>query len=63
VFEFEIPAGGGRVLEILGADLAWQEDSRWMMGMLSIAQEQSRWQLALGGGSLYYLFCLRDRRS
>jgi hypothetical protein len=23
--EFEIPAGGGRVLEILGADLAWQE--------------------------------------
>jgi len=47
-FEFEIPASGGRVLEILGADLAWQEDSRWMLGMLSIAQEQSRWQLALG---------------
>jgi len=47
-FEFEIPAGGGRVLEILGADLAWQEDSRWLRGMLSIAQEQSRWQLALG---------------
>ena|SRR5215510_9286816 len=47
-FEFEIPTGGGRVLEILGADLAWQEDSRWMLGMLSIAQEQSRRQLALG---------------
>ena len=47
-FEFEIPAGSGRVLEILGADLAWQEDSRWMLGMLSTAQEQSRWQLALG---------------
>jgi hypothetical protein len=47
-FEFEIPAGGGRVFEILGADIAWHEDSRWMLGMLSIAQEQSRWQLALG---------------
>src|SRR5262245_61135696 len=47
-FEFEIPEGGGRVLEILGADLAWQEDSRWTLGMRSIAQEQTRWQLALG---------------
>src|SRR5262245_1502322 len=47
-FEFEIRANGGHVLEILGADLAWQEDSHWMLGMLSIAKEQSRWQLALG---------------
>src|SRR5262245_20790595 len=47
-FEFEIPAEGGCVLEILGADLAWQEDSHWTLGMLSIAQEQSLRQLALG---------------
>jgi len=47
-FEFEIPVGGGHVLEILGADLAWQEDSRWTLGMLSIAQEQSLRQLSLG---------------
>ena len=47
-FEFEMPAGGGRVLEVFGADLAWQEDPRWMLGMLSIAQEHSRRQLALG---------------
>ena len=47
-FEFEIPEGGGRVLEILGADLAWQEDSYWTLGLLSIAREYSRWQMALG---------------
>jgi len=46
-FEFEIPVGGGRVLDVLGADLAWQEDSHWMLGMLSIARDQSRWQLAV----------------
>jgi hypothetical protein len=47
-FAFDIPEGGGRVFEIVRADLAWREDSRWLLGLLSIAQEQSRWQLALG---------------
>jgi hypothetical protein len=47
-FEFAIPEGGGRVFEILRADLAWQEDPRWLCGLLSIAQEHSRQQLALG---------------
>jgi hypothetical protein len=47
-FEFDIPEGGGRVFEIVRADIAWQEDPRWLCGLLSIAQEQSRWQLALG---------------
>jgi hypothetical protein len=47
-FEFDIPEGGGRVFEIIRADLAWREDSHWLCGLLSIAQEQSRQQLALG---------------
>jgi hypothetical protein len=28
--------------------LGWQEDARWLLGLLSIAQEHSRRQLALG---------------
>jgi hypothetical protein len=47
-FEFEIHEGGGRVLELIRADLAWEEDPRWLVGLLSIAQEHSRRQLALG---------------
>jgi hypothetical protein len=39
---------GGRVLELIRPDLAWQEDSHWLLGLLSIAQEHSRWELALG---------------
>ena len=39
---------GGRVLELIRPDLAWQEDSWWLLGLLSIEQEHSRWQLALG---------------
>jgi hypothetical protein len=47
-FEFDILEGGGRVFEILGADRIWREDSEWLCGLLEIAQEQSRRQLALG---------------
>jgi len=47
-FEFVIPEGGGRVLEIIRPDLAWKEDRRWLCGLLTIAQEQCRQQLALG---------------
>jgi hypothetical protein len=47
-FDFTIPEGGGQVLEILGAEMAWREDRRWLCGLLAIAQEQSRQQLALG---------------
>ncbi len=47
-FDFDIPEGQGRVFEILRPDLAWQEDSPWLCGLLSIAEEQSRRQLALG---------------
>jgi len=44
----EAPKDGGRVLELIRPDLAWEEDSRWLRGLLSIAQEHSRWELALG---------------
>ncbi len=47
-FDFDVPARGGRVFEILRPDIAWQEDSRWLLGLLSIAQEYSHRQLALG---------------
>jgi hypothetical protein len=47
-FEFDVPEGGGRVLELVRADLAWREGPGWLLGLLSIAQEHSRRQLALG---------------
>jgi hypothetical protein len=47
-FEFDIPDAGGRVFEIVGGDPVWQEDPEWLCGLLEIAQEQSRRQLALG---------------
>jgi hypothetical protein len=47
-FDFDVSENRGRVFEILGAELAWQEDTRWLIGLLSIAQERSRWHLALG---------------
>jgi hypothetical protein len=46
--EFDIPEGGGRLLEVVRADLAWREDPAWFLGLLSIAQEHSLRQLALG---------------
>jgi hypothetical protein len=47
-FYFQIPAGKGHVLEVIGANNAWHEDRRWFCGLLAIAQKQSREQLALG---------------
>jgi hypothetical protein len=47
-FEFDIPDAGGQVFEIVGGEFVWQEDPEWLCGLLAIAQEQSRRQLALG---------------
>jgi hypothetical protein len=47
-FEFEISEAGGRVMELLRADLAWREEPDWFLGLVSIAMEHSRRQLALG---------------
>jgi hypothetical protein len=61
-FEFDVPEGGGRVFQIIRADLAWQEDSRWLLGLLAIAQERSRWQLA-HGRRFFTLLVLPERSS
>lgn len=47
-FEFTVPEDGGKVFEIVRADIAWREDPRWLLGLLAIAQEASRRELALG---------------
>lgn len=47
-FDFDVPAGGGKVFELVRADVAWKEDPHWLLGLLSIAQEASRRELALG---------------
>lgn len=47
-FEFQIPDGGGRVLELIGAEVGYLEDSSWMLELLWIAQMHSLKQLALG---------------
>jgi hypothetical protein len=53
---------GGRVLEIIRPDLAWQEDSRWLLGLLSIAQAHSRQELALGR-RFFTLLVIPDKTS
>jgi hypothetical protein len=47
-FEFEIPAEGGLVFELVRPDIAWRDEPRWLLGLLVIAQEFSLHQLALG---------------
>jgi len=47
-FEFNVPASGGVVFELFRADIVWREDSRWLLGLLQIAMEHSRFHLACG---------------
>lgn len=47
-FGFDLKPGQGHVLELLNAEVAHREDPRWLAGLLAIAHEHSRWQLALG---------------
>ncbi len=47
-FDFDLKPGQGHVLELLNAEVAQQEDLRWLNGLLSISHEYSRNQLALG---------------
>ena len=39
---------GAVAFEVLSPEVVWQEDSRWLLGILSIASEQSLQWLALG---------------
>ena len=47
-FDFTVREDEGCIVEVLGADRAWQEDPRWLMGLLAIAQSRSREHRALG---------------
>jgi hypothetical protein len=60
-FEFDLKPGQGHVLELLGADVAYREDPRWTTGLLAIAHEYSRWQLALG--ARFFSMLVLDRGS
>ena len=55
-FEFDLKPGQGHVLELLNSDVAHKEDPRWLAGLLAIAHEYSRWQLALGARFFATLF-------
>lgn len=46
-FEMEVPENG-LVLEIVDAEVAWKEDPRWFLGLISIASAHSMRHLALG---------------
>jgi hypothetical protein len=47
-FAFDLQPRQGYVLELLNAEVAYREDAHWLSGLLAIAHEHSRWQLALG---------------
>jgi hypothetical protein len=47
-FDFDLKPGQGHVLELLNTDVLYSEDLQWLTGLLAIAHEYSRWQLALG---------------
>jgi len=47
-FCFEVPEQGGLVLELLRPDLLWEQEPQWLIGMLTIAQEHTRYHLAFG---------------
>jgi hypothetical protein len=47
-FEFDVPASGGLVFELFRPDVVWREDPRWLLGLLAIASEHSRYHLACG---------------
>lgn len=47
-FEFALPESGRFVLELLEPEKLWREDPSWFDGLLTIASEYSRIQLALG---------------
>jgi hypothetical protein len=47
-FEFEVSEEGGKVFELVRPDVTWQQDARWLLGLLAIAEEASRRKLAVG---------------
>jgi hypothetical protein len=47
-FDFDVPLSGGLVFELLQPDTLLAEGSGWLLGLLSIASEHSRYHLACG---------------
>lgn len=47
-FDFDVPVSGGLVFELLQPDTLLAKDSRWLLGLLAIASEHSRYHLACG---------------
>lgn len=60
-FHFDLKPGQGHVLEVLNAEVAYREDPRWFAGLLAIAHEHSRRQLALG--ACFFVTLFLDRGS
>ena len=60
-FEFDLKPGQGHVLELLNAEIANRENHEWLSGLLAIAHEHSRWQLALG--ARFFATLILDRGS
>src|SRR5580765_573811 len=60
-FEFNLKSGHGHVLELLNAEVAHREEPQWLSGLLAIAHEHSRWQLALG--ARFFAMLVLDRGS
>lgn len=60
-FEFDLKPGTGHVLELLNAEVAQHEDPKWLSGLLAIAHEYSRRQLAIG--SRFFATLVLDRGS
>lgn len=61
-FEFDVPALGGLVFEVFQPDAVWREDSRWLLGLLAIASEHSRYHLACGRRFFTLLVLADDSR-
>ena len=60
-FEFSLRPGQGHVLELLNTEVANRENHKWFSGLLAIAHEHSRWQLALG--ARFFAMLVLDRGS
>jgi hypothetical protein len=60
-FDFDLKPGQGHVLELLNPEVAHREDQRWLTGLLAIAHEYSRNQLALG--ARFFTMLILERES
>lgn len=55
-FDFDLGDATGFALELVEPETTWQLDSRWFEGLLAVAVEHARHQLALGHRFLVVLY-------